>query len=267
MSHPQLPSPTRLSSSVRQSGFTLVELMVSLLIGLFLMGGLMALLQSNKRAFSSQTGLSQLQDGERLALIMLTDVIQQAGYFPDPTTNTAASALPAYTLPASAAPATGTLAVTQAVSGTYSATAPGDTITARYTTAPQDGILNCSGSSNTNPLGGANANFVNTFFVSGPTAAIPNTLFCVRENGTPYPLVSGITNMSILYGVSTAGGTNVDTYMNATQVTAAAAWGNVVSALITLTFTNPLVGQPGQPTTVTPATFQVQRFISLMKQV
>ena len=253
----------------RQLGFTMVELMVALLIGLFLMGGLITLVQNNKRAFTSQNGLAGLQDAERLALIMLNDVVQQAGYFPDPTTNTALSSMLLYTLPGPAAPATGTLAAGQSIIGNAaaSANAVGDTITVRYATAPLDGILNCSGNSNPNPAGGVNIPWTNTFFVSSPTAATPNTLICVLQDNVQYPLVNGVTNMTILYGVATgAAGNNVDTYMTAAQVTVAAAWNSVVSVQITLTFKNPLVGQPGQPTGG-PASFQVQRTISIMNKV
>jgi len=227
----------------RQRGLTLVELMVALLIGLFLLGGLLVLLQDNRHTFASQKLLAQLQDSERLALMMMTDVIQQSGYFPDPTTNTSASALTA----------SGSFAAGQGITGTYNAAAPGDTVSSRYATASGDGILNCRGTSNTS---GANATYTNTFSVVVTSGV--GQLVCTM-NGTQYPLVSGVQNMSVLYGVNTPGtGTNVDTYMTAAQVTAASAWNNVVSVRVTLTFTNPLTG-PGQP-----ATIPVQRYISIM---
>jgi hypothetical protein len=56
----------------------------------------------------------------------------------------------------------------------------------------------------------------------------------------------------------------VDTYMTAAQVTAATAWNNVISAKITLTFTNPLyvsTNVQGQPPTIL-----VQRYITIMRQ-
>jgi type IV pilus assembly protein PilW len=231
----------------RQGGFTMVEIMVALLIGLFLMGGLMTLLQNNRKAFSSQSLLGQLQDSERLAMTMMTGVIQQSGYFPDPTLNS----------PASALPLAGSFAAGQGLTGTT-----GDTITARYTTAPGDGILNCSGTSN--PVGsGANATYVNQFSVV-VTGGV-SQLVCTDQNNVVYPLVSGVTNLSVVYGVNTsASGTNVDTYMTAAQVTAATAWNNVISAKVTLTFTNPLyvaANPQGQP-----ATIAVQRYITIMRQ-
>ena len=232
----------------RHRGFTMIELMVALLIGLFLMGGLMTLLQNNRKAFSSQSVLAQLQDSERLAMSMMAGVVQQSGYFPDPTLNS----------PSTALPASGSFASGQGLTG--STTAGSDTIIARYTTATGDGILTCQGSSNTT---GANATYVNAFSIV-VTGGL-SQLVCTDENNAVYPLVNGVTNLSVLYGVNTtASGTNVDTYMTAAQVTAATAWNNVISAKITLTFTNPLyvsTNVEGQPPTIL-----VQRYITIMRQ-
>jgi|SRR5665213_585617 len=220
-----------------QNGFTMVEMLVALLIGLFLMGGLLTLVQDNKRTFMAQGDLSQLQDNERLAMTMMTDVIQATGYFPNPTINTAASVMPPV----------GAMAQGQGMIGTFNAAAPGDTITARYATAGGDGILNCTGTSNPGP---GTAVYVNSFSVVVNAAGV-SQLVCTM-NGTQYPLVNGVTQMAVMYGVNTLGsGNNVDTYMNAAQVTAAGAWNNVMSVQITLTFTNPLyvaAGQGQQPT-------------------
>jgi type IV pilus assembly protein PilW len=228
-----------------QQGFTLVEVLVALLIGLFLLGGLLTVVQDNKRTFGAQNQLSQLQDAERLAMTMMTDVIQATGYFPSPTTNTASSVLVA----------AGAMTTGQAMTGTYSAAAPGDSITVRYATNSGDGILNCTGSSNTS---GAVYTYVNTFSV------VANQLVCTRETGTSYPLINGVTNLSVLYGVNTSGsGNNVDTYMQAAQVTGAGDWSNVVSVRILLTFTNPLYVAAGQGQ---PATITFQRVVGVMNK-
>ena len=217
-----------------QNGFTMVEMLVALLIGLFLLGGLLTLVQDNKRTFMAQGDLSQLQDNERLAMTMMTDVIQATGYFPNPTINTAASAMPA----------AGALAQGQGMTGTFNAAAPGDTITARYATASGDGILNCTGSSNAS---GGTLNYVNSFSVVVNAAGV-SQLVCTM-NGTQYPLVSGVTQLGVLYGVNTSGaGNNVDTYMRADQVSALGDWNNVLSVQLTLWFNNPLyvAGGTGQ---------------------
>ena len=230
-----------------ERGFTLIEILIALLIGLFLAGALITIVQTNRTVFGNQNKLAQLQDGERMALTMMTDVIQSAGYFPNPTQNTLNNSLTIV------APF---VAAGQSVYGVYSATPPGDQISIRYMTAGGDGILNCSGQSN--PTGGPNTLYVNTFQV------LNDQLICTM-NGTQYNLVNGVTNLSVLYGVkanAAATGNNVDTYMNAAQVTAAGLWGSVISALVQLTFTNPLyIANQGQPQTV-----GIQRVIGLMSQ-
>lgn len=229
-----------------ERGFTLLEIMISLTIGLFLLGALLIIVQTNKTVFMNQNKLSQLQDAERMALTMMSDVIQSAGYFPDPTVNTQASALTAVAPFASG----------ESISGVYSANSPGDQIFVRYMTAGGDNVLNCSGQSN--PTGGANTRYVNSFQV------LNGQLVCTM-NGTPYNLVSGVTNLSFLYGVKAnvaAAANDVDTYMNATQVTAAGLWSNVITVLVQLTFTNPLyVANQGQPQTIS-----VQRVVGVMNQ-
>jgi type IV pilus assembly protein PilW len=229
-----------------ERGFTLLEILIALTIGLFLLGALLIIVQTNRTVFGNQNKLSQLHDAERMALTMMSDVIQSAGYFPDPTVNTQTSALSAV------AP----FAVGQAISGTYSAAVPGDQINVRYMTTGGDNILNCSGQSN--PIGGPNTLYVNSFQV------LNGELVCTM-NGTQYNLVSGITNLSILYGVkadAAAAANDVDTYMNATQVNAAGLWSSVITVQVQLTFTNPLyVPNQGQPQTVS-----VQRVVGVMSQ-
>jgi type IV pilus assembly protein PilW len=238
-----------------QRGFTLLELLIALFIGLFLLGALLTIVQTNRAVFGNQTQLALLHDSERMATTLMTDVIQSAGYFPDPTTNTSALLIPA-------APFTSG----QSMAGTYSAAVPGDTISVRYLTAPGDGILNCSGQSNTNAVGSPPAMYVNTFQI------LNGQLVCTM-NGTQYNLVSGatnsstalgVTNMSVLYGVKilAGAGNNVDTYLNASQMLPIY-WGSVVSVLVTLTFTNPLYVAG----TAQPATISIQRVIDVMSQV
>ncbi|HEY6453568.1 MAG TPA: prepilin-type N-terminal cleavage/methylation domain-containing protein [Steroidobacteraceae bacterium] len=238
-----------------ESGFTLVELLVALLIGLFLLGGLLTIVQDNRRAFSSQNQLSQLQDAERMAMTLMTDVIQSAGYFPDPTTNTAASALPI----------ANPIAAGQGLYGVAGAAPPGDTITVRYATNSGDGIVNCLGDDNTS---GAQVTYTNVFSV------VNGQLVCTL-NGQSYPLVGTVpnavptttngivvNNLSVLYGIGTAG--NVTSYVSAANVTD---WFDVISVQVTVQFDNPLwsaaptQGQGNQPQYVT-----VQRDISVMNQ-
>jgi type IV pilus assembly protein PilW len=231
-------------------GFTLIEILIALLIGLFLLGALLTIVQANRTVFGNQNKLSQLQDSERMAMTMMSDVIQSTGYFPDPTTNTLSSSLGAVP----------PFATGQAIWGASGGGPPGDQISVRYMTAGGDGILNCSGTSN--PVGGANTVYVNSFQVVG------NQLVCTM-NGTPYNLVSGITNLTVLYGVkanAAATGNNTDTYMSAAQVTGLNLWGSVISALVQLTFTNPMYVASQPTNNVNQPTVSLQRVIGVMNQ-
>jgi type IV pilus assembly protein PilW len=242
-------------------GFTLVELMVALLIALFLMGGMVTMVQAMRSAYGAQSGLSQLQDDQRMAMTFISNVIQSAGYFvfTPATPNTAAASLPALAPFAAAG---------QSVFGTGSGTAnpAQNSISVRYMTAGGDGITNCAGGTST-----VAATFMNTLFIDGQgnlkctvttiTGAAttgPTTTTLISGTTLNGNLVRGVVGLQIYYGVQTnpANATSVDTYLDAVGVSATTGggpyWmtpnslGNVISVKVTLTFINPLYGQPGQ---------------------
>jgi type IV pilus assembly protein PilW len=239
MTHMRPHSPT-LSSA--QRGVTLLELMIAILIGLFLTGALLTLVQAMKRTSMTQSGLSQLQDNERMAMTLIADVIQSAGYYPQPSppVNTAATMFPIV------APfnLTGQTGQTIVGTGNWPDPPPGNTITVRYVTggtgAPAfDNTINCTG----NPVA-AQTTFVNTFSLAADPA-FPGTydLVCVYNNAAPVVLVSGIANLQVYYGVQTnptVSNNSADTYLDANTVTALSYWNKVISVKVTLSFVNPL---------------------------
>jgi type IV pilus assembly protein PilW len=224
-------------TSIAQRGFTLVELMIALLIALFLIGGLVTLVGAMKITFANQNGLSQLQESERMAMTLMTDVIESTGYFPNPLINAATSSFPvtgAFSFAGQALVGTGTYA---------DQTPGGQTITVRYLTAGNDNVINCTG--NTSNVA---ASFVNTFSIDA-NGNLNCTLILNGVAQAPIPLISGLTSMQIYYGVQTnaaLSNNSVDTYLDANAVAAGNYWSNVKSVQITLTLVNPLSGQSGQ---------------------
>ena len=221
-----------------QGGFTLVELMVSVAIALFLLGVLVTIVQNVRATYFTQQQLAQLQDRQRFAMVVLTDVIQAGGYFPDPTAWTPVASLVA-------APP---YAQGQAFFATHSAVSPGDTIGVRYRTALNDGVINCTGGSNTafNP----DHLYTNLFSISPA-----GELQCSLDGAAPVSLVSGVTNMTIYFGVKrnfAQTDYNVDTYLTADQMLNTD-WANVSSVRVIVTFVNPVYTGPGggQPQTIT----------------
>jgi type IV pilus assembly protein PilW len=241
----------------RARGFTLVELMVTISIALFLLGGLVRIVQNVRLTYGNQQALAQLEDAQRFAMTVITDVVQAAGYFPTPVTETAAVALPAVGL-------FGTPG--QALFGTHAAGVP-DTLQVRYRTAVGDGVILCDGSANT--ASGPDKAFTNIFtVVPSAVAGTPGRLWCSVDNvgsvaAPGVALVEGVQNLAIYYGVKRntplSVDYNVDTYLTADQMTAID-WMNVTSLKVQLTFTNPLFGQ----TTTQPATIIFERIIPVM---
>ncbi|WP_295803175.1 PilW family protein [uncultured Microbulbifer sp.] len=64
----------------KQQGISLVELMISITIGLILMTGVVQLFLSSRATFSTQQALSRVQETGRLAMEFLADDIRMAGY-------------------------------------------------------------------------------------------------------------------------------------------------------------------------------------------
>ena len=233
------------TSKRRQAGFTLIELMVALTIGLVVMLGLAVIFVSVKQAFTSQDKLAQLQDNERLALSLLTAAVQQAGYFPSPAT------LNNTQIPATSSTAYGDMAASQAIMGTSGAL---ESLSTAFAASANDGLLTCLGHaitaadiaavpSATNGSVGVR----NTFYVDAST----KTLRCVvLVNGgisTSYggsgdataglPLITNVASMSVAYGIDSGTG-SVSGYLPAASVTTAS-WPLVRAVRVTLNFVNP----------------------------
>ena len=225
-------------------GFTFVEIMVAIALGLFLIGGLLTLVQAMRRTATNQSGMSQLQDNERMAMQLITDVVQSTGYYTNPLINSA----PASFLVGTYGPANFTSG--QALVGNYTVGVP-DIVTNRYQTAGTtvgDNAINCTGNSSATP-----ASFVNQITVNTATNYLTCTVWVNANQPITVSLVPGITGMSILYGVESGNGVasnSVDAYLTADLVTAGNYWPQVRSVQVTLTFLNPMSAQPGQPPTV-----------------
>jgi type IV pilus assembly protein PilW len=260
-------APRRCVPGSGQSGFSLIELMIAILLSVFLIGGLLTLIQAMKRTTGVQSGLSQMQDNERFATDLLSDVIQAAGDYPAPSYGGQLTAFPALTVGAIA------LAAGQTISGT--AAAGGDSIAVRYTTSGTDGLISCTGSTSAVKM-----TFVNVFSVDA-NGNLQCQLWTIDAGGVKtgpatVTLVSGITKLTILYGVQTnsaSSAQSVDTYLNATQVSALApplpqfattGWTLVKTVALSLAVTN-LLAAPGVPSQ--PATVPMLRVVNVMNQV
>jgi len=223
-----------------QRGFTMIELLISIVIGLFLLTGLSLIFISNKISFTTQNGLAQLQNNQLFAINMMTNVIQSAGYYPNPQTNSTSSNLPA-NAGVSVSITNGTSSSTLTVSYPPMGALSGGSINGSDSISVRSiGAMNCTGNTSSHLVS-------STFSVDSH-----NNLQCTTWDITLCPnacssnccpptqtLVTGVNGMTVLYGVSPASDSATQ-YMTAAQVTTNNMWGRIMSVRLTLNFVNPL---------------------------
>lgn len=61
------------------AGFTLIELMVAMLLGLIVIGGVVSVFLANQRSYRTNQALSDVQDGSRIAFELMARDIRDAG--------------------------------------------------------------------------------------------------------------------------------------------------------------------------------------------
>jgi type IV pilus assembly protein PilW len=266
MSHKRLPRPGATHAShgrAAQRGYSLIELSVAMVIALFLLGGFLTVLQGTRKTSTNQNLLAQLQDSERIAMTMISGVVESSGYYPNAETARIEDELKATSVFAT---------VGQVVAGGPNATAAlGDTLSVRYNAAPGEDVIDCSGKPNTS---GSEVKSENQFSIQQPNAAEPPYLACSLDNGVTFVrLVNNVQKLEIFYGVNTsavvANSTSgaVDAYLKWDKMKPLY-WTNVYSIKVVLTFVNPLYRINGQPPTAgQQPTITFSRVIGVMSRV
>jgi type IV pilus assembly protein PilW len=238
-----------------ESGYTITEVMVAITLAVFLLMGLFSVLQQTRNANNETTGLSQLQDDERVAMTILTDTIQQAGYTPTANGSDQGMFTP-----------DGVFANTGQLFMGGAGPVVGDTLTLRYVLATDDTALTCLGTANSAPQPKQvykEIFEINTF--NGQLA-----LACSPSNGVgEQPLVNNVVNLTFQFAVNTTSATSstppnavgpnteasnnmgngcpADTYIATITPMSAADWTNVCAVKVDITFINPLYQPAGQP--------------------
>lgn len=233
---PAIQASTRARRASR--GVTLVELLVSVTIGLALTVVIAQLFLNSRQTFATTDDISRLQENIRFSHMLLGRTIHLAGYKSAPNSVTA-------TVFAGNAPLGA-----QDGGGTTS-----DTLVIRYqgsgvVAGAADGSLyDCLGQPVT-----AGAIAISTFSIrqgANHTAAKPrNALFCSNQiNGAnPIEMVADVDNMQVLFGEDTDGDLVANNYLPLANV---ANLNNVVSVRVALMFstssdTVKAVGEPAR---------------------
>jgi type IV pilus assembly protein PilW len=225
-----------------QRGLSLISLMIALLIGTFLLAGLFTVWFQTRSTFKTQNQMAQVQDNQRMALIILGNAVQTAGYYPVWWNYGTTPPNPLYTQQNVFPVSTPFTVIGQAVYGTHSSSA-NDTLEVRFMPDPTSGnTLDCLGQVQT-----TQTLVTDTFQIDSN-----NNLTCSVNGQTALTIVPGVQGFQVLYGVSTTHDNSVSEYLTADQVTSGTLWAYVQSVNLQLTFVNPMYGQPGQTTTTLP---------------
>jgi len=155
----------------RQQGFTIVELLIAGVLGLLLLAGVVQLFVGSNKNYSLQGQLADIQEDGRFALMFLKEELQQGGWAENPWANR----------PGAINMANSSDGVTDSVAVAYSVAAGGVN------------SFDCNGSAV------ATGQIENRFFVGGANG---DELLCQGNGGgAAQPLINGVTNFQVLYGV------------------------------------------------------------------
>ena len=195
----------RSSFSNRSAGFTLIEIMISLIVGAFLIGGVLQIFLNTQKTYRMQENLSRIQENGRFALEFISRDLRMADYRACYSDASVATAVSGTNNSTSAPPAVGT-----------------DTIKVTWKTNA------CSAAATTE---------------SREYRIQSNGLRRDIGDGNGFQeLIENITDLQILYGVDIGDGTpgntdrdgTPDYYVDAATITVPD-WSKVISARITLT--------------------------------
>lgn len=209
----------------RKRGFSLVELMVAIVIGLILLGALSYILIGSRLLGRTEDDASRMQENGRYAMELIGKAARHAGYRLDPE------------LEFNANPAgTPALPIQGTDGGGSGATASPDTLTVRHDPAWIKDTTWTAG--NPDPMKGQETNCVGTSITSNNTAAKKSNreansnlivyIFSISNNqlrcsatagSTGSVMVDGVENMQVEYGIDTAGNGIITSYVNAGAVT------------------------------------------------
>jgi type IV pilus assembly protein PilW len=241
--------PVSMPSRVR--GISLIEMMISLVIGLVVVGAVLVSIIGSSKAGRFQSAYAGMNEDAQIGLSLLSRDLQMAGYAQPTALTSSGGAAPTFSLTST------TLGVGAFVFGcdTGFADPRAAILVCGALATPAFEVAYEADANNTVLTGGAPSDCLGNRILVGPPYVARNRYFisvgpagrpelsCASDNAanTAQPLIENIEDMKIWYGVSVlALPTQVVRYVTATEiaalgaVAAAAEWNQVISARVCL---------------------------------
>ncbi len=224
----------RTATLTREHGFTIVELMVSVAVGLIIIAGVGQVFISNKHAYRYIEGVSTLQEQANYALDFIASQAGTAGYIPRSfrfgvnVNDKSAMENEAY-------------GATLSLDGTEGGSDSDTLIVNTYPSGNQ--LIDCTGSVKGADFNGpAGSGIQNRLEIKDGASGQPS-LFC-----NDVEIVEGIDNMQILYGRNTVDNTGqrVIQYYSRDALATSAEMGEIVNIRVALLVSTPQETRPGE---------------------
>lgn len=261
---------TRIHGRPDQTGFSLIELMIGMTLGLIVLGAVLYVFAGNRTSYRHQESLSLVQESGRFALELLARDIRMAGYAgcgnigfvesltPASVSNAVAIAGTANagaTVPDVISLRRGGFVLASVVTMPNAAEVQLDDVALLGGVAPGDQLLitDCAfvEAFNVQSVAGntvtAAAALGRSYSAGSQVMRLETVEYTVSPNndlrrsvngGVAQPVAEGVSNMKISYGIDTSGNRNADTYVADPGALAPPAWPRVVSVRINLTVTD-----------------------------
>ena len=212
-----------------QRGAGLIELMLALTIGLFIVLGVIEEFISLKSTDAAVKQMSAMQNKQRIAMHFLRSAICSAGSFPNVLTRTATTQFPA---------------ISPYADGQFVGANTSDVVNVRYVATDADTARGCAGDLRPGHV------YSDLFQIN--TGADISYLNCLEKDESDNSdmnvnLIADVVSMVVQYGVDTDGGGSVTQYRYTSAMNGF--WLNAKTVRVTLGFKNKLTG-PGQPATI-----------------
>lgn len=218
-----------------QTGLSLLELMVAMIIGLFIIVGISSVYLGNKRSNITTNELSLLQDNGRAILEQLTEIIQHTGYSSTSAAPTSEVFINSAVTNSSCSDGSDSVVDASIFSTMTNNTAYGDTVGVIYL---GDDLLNTDCGATQLPAScrmgsgatSAAARIYNYFYVApDATTGVPELLCSGSRSADVQSIARGVENLQLTYGEDTDADGTPDRYVSSANVSS---WGNVLSVNI-----------------------------------